>query len=549
MNQTKTLIILPLLLITLAACNPSSAGPPPTAQKEVEDAAALTPPTPTPTVTPSPMPEPSPTPTDPPPPIPARLKPMLEQPVDGLEVYQPAMRPEFWGDVDTVAQSGASRYTIEARLDPQTFDNEDGLMLEGLERVQYTNTETVALEEIYFRLYPNLPAYNGDMDIKTVVVNGRVVEPELQAENTALRVPLMQPLAPGESIDISLMYTLLIPTEPEFGYNIFVYTDDTITLAGFYPAVAVYDESGWDTGIPPYYGDAPYLDVALYQVQLTVPQEMVVTASGSEVGRQKNNDGTQTLSLVSGPIREFYIAMGLDYEVASETVDGIVVNSHYPGQVEEGGQQALRNAADALRVYNQAFGPYPYAEFDIVATPTTAGGIEYAGIVAINQQLYEFPGMFFQQAIAHEVAHQWWYNVVGNHQVEEPWLDESLTNYSTVLYWEAVAGEEEVAQVIDGYFLGPYKKAQETNQDRPVVGPVSDFSERDYGIIVYGKGPLFFEALREKVGDETYLDILQTYYQQYKYQIATGEELLNVIETVSGRKIDPLFEQWMESPE
>jgi len=159
--------------------------------------------------------------------------------------------------------------------------------------------------------------------------------------------------------------------------------------------------------------------------------------------------------------------------------------------------------------------------------------------------LYEFPGMFFQQAVAHEVAHQWWYNIVGNDQVGEPWLDEALTNYSTVFYWEEIEGDEVTAQIVDAYFESPYQKARETNQDRAVVGPVSSFSERDYGIIVYGKGPLFFKALREKVGDNIYLEIMQTYFDRYKYQITHGNDLLTTIEQVSGQDIEPLFEQWM----
>jgi hypothetical protein len=470
---------------------------------------------------------------------------MLEREFDDLALYRQAMLPEFAADVDRVAEAGASRYYIEIALDPESLNNEAGLILNGLERVQYTNTEDIPLSDIYFRLYPNLPAYNGQMEINSVVVNGQVVEPKLEADNTALRIPLFQPLAPGEQVDLILIFTVLVPAEPQFGYNIFVYDDGTATLAAFYPAIAVYDDDGWDTQLPPHYGDAPYLDAALYQVQLTVPDNMIVAASGSEIDRVPNSNGTQTLSLVSGPIREFYITMRPDFEVVSETVDGVTVNSYYPAHLEEGGQQALRDAANALRVYNHSFGPYPYGEFDIAATPTTAGGIEYAGIVVVNQQLYEFPGMFFQQAVAHEVAHQWWYNIVGNDQVDEPWLDEALTNYSTVFYWEEVEGDEVTAQVIDAYFEAPYQRAKETNQDRAVIGAVPDFSERDYGIIVYGKGALFFKALREEVGDDVYLEIMQTYFDRYKYQITQGDDLLAVIEQVSGQDITPLFERWM----
>jgi aminopeptidase N len=164
--------------------------------------------------------------------------------------------------------------------------------------------------------------------------------------------------------------------------------------------------------------------------------------------------------------------------------------------------------------------------------------------VVINQQLYEFGGPFFQHAIAHEVAHQWWYGLVGNDQVNEPWLDEAITNYSAIFYWEAVEADM-VDQVIEGYFLDPYETIKEAGQDRAVVGPVSDFAERDYNIIVYSKGPLFFKALREEVGDDVYLKIMQTYYHKYRYQITTGDDLLTIIEQVSNKDIDPLFEQWM----
>jgi hypothetical protein len=270
------------------------------------------------------------------------MQPLLARKTDDLAVYRQAMLPEFAGDVDTVAKAGASRYHLDIVIDPAGLDNEEGLTLNGLERVQYTNTEDVALSEIYFRLYPNLPAYNGLMEISSVVVVGEVVEPELEAEATALRVPLAQPLAPGEWIDIGLMFSVLVPTKSQFGYNIFGYDDSTVALAGFYPALAVYDDNGWNTQLPPHYGDASYLDSALYQVQLTIPAAMVVAASGSEIDRVLNNDGTQTLGLVSGPIREFYIVMRPDYQVASETLDGVVVNSYYPAHLAEGGHQALR---------------------------------------------------------------------------------------------------------------------------------------------------------------------------------------------------------------
>jgi hypothetical protein len=457
------------------------------------------------------------------------------------------MRPEFAVDVETLPT--ATRYYLEVEIAPDSLDNEDGPHLEGEAWIQYTNNEAVPLSEIYLRLYPNLPGYGGQLHVTGVAVEGRPVEqPTLEANNSALRLPLAQPLPPGEVTSIYLTYTLLIPVEPE-GYGILAYQRGILAMAGFYPTVAVYDDEGWDLEIPPTYGDATYLDVSLYRVELTAPKEMTVVASGALVGEASHGDGTHTWSLASGPMRDFYVVMGNDYAVASETVDGVVVNSYYPSASEEGGQLALRYAADALTLFNDRFGPYPYAELDVVATPTTAGGVEYPGVIVIAGSLYAEQGDFFRHAIAHEVAHQWWYGVVGNDQIDAPWLDESLTNYSTIFYWEEFAGEEQANTVLEGYFQRPYERAKNLGQDRPVAGSVADFSEGEYSTIVYGKGALFFDALRRQVGDDTYLKIMQTYYADYKYKIATPDDLFGVIERVSGQDVGPLRKAWIEGGE
>lgn len=498
----------------------------------------------------SPSAPPSPSPSTPTPPattvgpaIVAENNPEVEFNFADLSPYHQAMLPKFADDVETVAETGASRYDIAVEVE---FPESGEAQLAGKELVRYTNTEAVPLSEIYFRLYPNLPDYGGEMTVEEVLVDNTPIEPILEAEDSALRVSLTEPLRPGEATIISLTFQTAAAPTVNAGYNVFSYSDQTLALAGFYPAIAVYDDEGWNIDVPPPYGDVTYLDVALYQVQLTVPEAVVVAASGSQVDSQTNEDGTKTLALISGPMRDFYIAMRTDFEAVSERVDGTIVTSFYPPDLKSGGILALRYAADALRVFNERFGPYPYAEFDVAATPTTAGGVEYPGIVVVSQNLYGQSGGFFQHATAHEVAHQWWYGLVGNDQVDEPWLDEALTNYSTILYWEEIEGPDTANRVIEDFFRGPYERAKENGQDRAVAGPVSDFSEGEYGVFVYGKGPLFFEALRQDVGDDVFLDIMKSYYTGYKYKIARPEDLLTIIERVSGRDIEPLFETWIE---
>jgi aminopeptidase N len=88
-------------------------------------------------------------------------------------------------------------------------------------------------------------------------------------------------------------------------------------------------------------------------------------------------------------------------------------------------------AAEAIEILSQVVGPFPYTEFDVINSPMGALGIEYPGIVSIARSLYDAHGaqaqVSFESTVAHEVAHQRFYNVVGNDQPGEPWL-EALIN-------------------------------------------------------------------------------------------------------------------------
>jgi hypothetical protein len=458
--------------------------------------------------------------------------------MEDLSLFQPALKPEF--EADAEALPDASRYFIQVTLDP-----DEPTTLTGVERVRYTNTEDVPLDAVYFRLYPNLPGYGGSITVEKVVLNGTPVETTLEAGGSALRVPLDPPLAPGDVADLTLWFREIVPTDTVAGYGLYAYEDDVYALAGFYPTIPVYDDEGWNVEVAPPYGDATFTDAAFYQVHLTVPEDLTMVTSGSTLEISENDDGSRTWVAVGGPMRDFYVAMSSDYEVASQEVDGTRVNSYYRSAQDEGGELALRYASDALRVFSERFGPYPYSELDVVATPTNAGGIEYPGAIVVAQALYDLEGGFFELATVHEVAHQWWYGLVGNDQLDEPWLDESLTNYSAFLYYEDTAGEDAADLIKQRVFEGPYLTAQKDERDRGVGGPVDSFSERDYGAIVYGKGPLFFDALRAQLGDEAFFAALRDYLETHRYGAAYPDDLIAAFEETTGQQIDDLYEFWI----
>jgi aminopeptidase N len=180
-----------------------------------------------------------------------------------------------------------------------------------------------------------------------------------------------------------------------------------------------------------------------------------------------------------------------------------------------------------------------------LATPTLAGGIEYPGLVVIAERLYDQQGGFFEFATVHEVAHQWWYSLVGNDQLDDPWLDEALAQYTSLLYYEDRYGDEAAQAVLQSAFQGPYRRIQEDKQDMAVGLPVDAYSEGLYGAVVYAKGPLFFDALRQEVGDEVFQEILRTYFEKHRYGVAYPVDLVAVAEETSGQDLDALYDQWI----
>jgi len=511
--------------------------------------------TPAPTMTPAPNTHPPtltplPTPTSASRPLASPQAPPASPPVGGTQggddqpLQEMALIPAAHADLDLLDYP--TRYRLDLTLDM------DGPRLSGHADVLYTNNEDIALHELYFRLFPNMDdEQGGGTEIEQITVEGEPVEPQFELDRTAMRLPLEPPLAPGASVEVGLDLQVTVPLGAGGNYGAFAAQQGVLALAHFYPFVPVYDDEGWNVELSPTIGDVIYADMSLYDVTLTVPEEMTVVATGKPLPLVAHDDGTATWRFVSGPARDFNIVLSHEYEVTRREVDGITVSSYYlPGDAE-GGEVVLDVAAEALRIFGRRFGLYPYTELDVVATYTSAGGIEYPGLIVIAERLYKDTkgtkgcSDRTEWVVAHEVAHQWWYNLVGNDQVDEPWLDEALTQYSTSLYYEDRYGETVAQRARRAGFWDRWEQARKEGRDRAVAGPVASFDVEDYGPIVYGKGPLFFHHLRQQVGDLVFDDILCAYFQEHRYGIATAESFLAVAEKVSGRDLDALYQQWI----
>lgn len=437
---------------------------------------------------------------------------------------------------------GASVYHIYLSI------SSDMLTLNGKEEVAYTNRTAAPLNEICFRLFPNL--YGSLMNVSNLQVNNQKVDGVLEQENTALRVPLYQALPPGQPVVLRLDFTVNVPTDGGGNYNTFVFTEDVLALAQFYPLIPAYDSAGWHTEIPPNYGDVTYTDMSFYEVRITALAAVTIVSSGALLHEQKSGD-QQTITLAGGPVRDFYIAASDQYSVTSQKVGETTVNIFSAPDRKDSADFTLKTTEKAFASYSRHFGAYPYTVFNIVTTPNNALGIEYPQVVALNQDLFDPNANFgniptsvlLEATSAHEIAHQWFYGIVGDDQVNQPWLDEAMAQYDTYLYYLDSYGPDAALSYSQDW---QRRWDRVDDADTPIGLPVKDYTPQSYGAIVYGRGPIFIETLSEQMGQDKFAAFLKDYYQTYQWGIATTDGFEKLASKDCGCDLSGLFQEWVQ---
>ena len=436
---------------------------------------------------------------------------------------------------------GASVYHLDLKIDDDLFH------ITGHEEVQYTNTETVPLNEVELRLFPNV--LGGSMEAANIMVDDKSVTPKYALANSLMILPFYTALEPGESIVIKMDFKVTVPQEVEQNYGLLAYYDNVLALAHAYPMICVYDDEGWNAEIPSNQGDVTYTDASFYVVRITAPKDIKVITTGSEITHGEDGQ-TQMLSVADGPARDFYLAASPDYQEVSQTTNGITFRSYAPADLQEGAKAALEIAVKSVELYSQLYVPYPYTELDIVATPTLAGGIEYPGLVVATSRVYKSTDensnasskRNMEGIVAHEVGHQWFYNLVGDDQLDDPWLDEAIAQYLTLEYFADQYGP----QGEEGYRSYLENRWKSVNYaDIPIGLPVTKYSDKEYGAIVYGRGPLFLVTLREKMGETVFNEFLKDYTEQLSWGIATPEFMQALAKKHCSCDLDPLFNEWV----
>jgi aminopeptidase N len=432
----------------------------------------------------------------------------------------------FAGASDAFGSPPAYQIALDVNYAEGTFRGELTLT--------YENHSNAPLEEIFFRLCANARSLYGwaSLDVGEAHADGESVLVSLFVDNTVLLVPLGRPLAPGASAEITLSFLGRAATAPPEGgfsseteYGLLLKSSHTLTLTAFYPSVAPYTEEGWAIDPVSALGDALFADSATYDVTLRVESEVTVIPTADEV--MVEPDGRTLHSFHRGALRDFPLVLVDDgRQPLVTTADGITLRSWFSPQHAQAADIALQRGGAAIEVFSSRFGALPYETVDIVEVPLQrVAGVECSGLFLVSAAYAARPrDVFFDIIVSHEMAHQWFYAVVGNDPTEEPWLDEALATYASNIFLAVISPT--AAQSERSTWAALYDRTRRDYPDLRVTSPLYDFPDSaTYSAFVYSGGALELDAIRRDVGDQLFFQGLAEYYADHALGIASGADL------------------------
>lgn len=394
----------------------------------------------------------------------------------------------------------------------------------------------VVAKSYFDRAYANGESY-GNITFQDIKISDQNCNYEISDNHNILTIFFEKDLFPTESAVVSFEYIVnLANINHRLGYG-----ENTVNFGGFFPVVCVY-ENGYIKNDFAQNGDPFYSDIANFEVEITYPSDYILASSGVQ---RKNGD---SVICEAQRVRDFCFILSKEFSVLTDYVGETEIKYYYYDDANC--EKHLSTSKKAVETFNTLFGEYPYKQLSVVKTNFCFGGMEYPNLVMISDDIEE--DITYDYVIAHEIAHQWWYGMVGNNEFSQSWLDESLTEYSTLLFFEKNADYGIGYQESVDNTISTYKKFVQVYSD--ILGSVDESMNRDlnhyatdpeYVNCIYTKGVILYDSLRENLGDKKFFKCLRNYFEEFQYKNASSQDLIDSFSKTSKRNLQKFFDAWL----
>jgi len=502
-------------------------------------------------------------------------------------------------------------YKIKVRLDDTRH------FLSAEESIRYKNNSKETLNEIWFHLWPN--AYKnketafakqqltngstkfqyandtarGYIDSLDFKVNGETVKMEYHVDHIDIaRIILNKPLEPGGEIIITTPFKVKIPSS---AFSRLGHAGQQYQLCQWYPKPAVYDKAGWHP-IPYLSQGEFYSEFGSFEVEITVPENYVVAASGelqsnpeeqaridknveesealSKSGFSKDKKSTvassanwKTVTYKLDKVHDFawfadksyhILRSSVQLERSGRTVDTYVYFSNKDADMWK---SAAHYVDESVKYYSKWVGDYPYNVCKAVDGALSAGaGMEYPTITVVASS---GSARALENVIAHEVGHNWFYGILASNERDHPWMDEGTNSYyenryMTMKFEKHSFMTSSLPDEVSGMFglskFQPFQLknfpsvfSQRRNFDQALNLTAPEFTGINYAFMVYMKTASIYNYLAASMGQEEFDKMMQSWYDQWSFKHPSPADFKAHVEGFNKKEMPWLFDDLLAS--
>jgi len=506
----------------------------------------------------------------------------------------------YLASVSTLAQSlpegpaAVASYTLEARL------NTDEKRVYGQGTITWKNPTEHPAEELFFHLYMN-GFRNTDsswlrregleeaeildrrgwgwIEVTTLrdeqsgedllpglafvdprAAPGADPSPDHPDDRTVARVPLGEPVLPGQERSFSIRFETRLPwIVSRTGF-----ANDYFLVAQWFPKLGVFEADGTWVCPPFSYSGEFYADFGDYDVTLVVPEGFRVGATGRETETREGDDGTVRHRYVQAGVHDFAWTAWPHFVDLTRTF-------HHPRlpQVEirlllrpenRGKAERYFTALEhALTWFGPWYGPYPYETLTMVDPPWAggaSGGMEYPTFITTGSHLFSpLPTLSPEEVTIHELGHQYFYGLVATNEIAEPYLDEGITTYAADRVLRRLYPRQawsfrvwDLPVVFPGVRLDTPLDTSADYFRHATEDPITrtSWGYRDsltYGVMSYSKMALVLAQIERTVGPEAMERAMRAYATAGRFRHPRTEDFLETLNRETEVDLTPHFRQ------
>ena len=490
-------------------------------------------------------------------------------------------------------------YTISVTLNDQAHT------LHAYEEFEYINHSPDTLKYLYIHLWPNAyknhstafakqlldlgekkfyfsdPEERGYIDSLNFQVDGKPCQWRLLKDTIDVAVLyLPQPLVPHQSVKISTPFFVKIPSAR---FSRLGHLKNAYYITQWYPKPAVYDRYGWHPMPYLHYGEY-YSDYGHFDVRITLPKNYVVAATGNrlpdteeeafmqqriELTKQlierktdtvwsnrfpESSKDYKTVRFVESHVHDFAWFADKRFLILTDEIElfeskkKVQTWLYFTPNNFGLWKKALEYLNEACLFHSYYVGNYPYNHISIVDGSTAAGGgMEYPTIALVNQSSNKLQ---LEVVIVHEVAHNWFYGIIGTNERNFPAMDEGLVSFYEMRYFQKKYPDARLSEMV-GFpsgkkFMGlekiPYRKYYEWlyglvathNADMPLLNHSANYTQWNLDAIVYKKTAIVTDYLKNYFGEEVFDKAMPFYFQTFKYKHPYPQDLKILLDYFGG---------------